>query len=188
MTTTPALIDRDVLEFCSIINPDSNPVYVKVSPREFARLSDCFYNVRKAIESFGGKFAYGWMIWLWPNVLIEAEHHALWETSGGRLVDITAKTDGERKIVFLPDDSATYDFEKDLQLDNVRKPLVEDPDVKRFLKLGADSVSIRKSNRRGQHIVMTPELRLLESQQGVLLQRLRDCYPARVSRGRRRRN
>jgi hypothetical protein len=187
-TSTPAQIDHEVLEFCSSINPDSSPIYVKVAPKEFARPKECFYNVRTAIESFGGECAYGWIIWLWPNVFIEAEHHSVWKTPSGRLLDITPKADGERKIVFLQANSATYDFEADLQLDSVRKPLVEDPDVEQWSKLAADSFSIKKSNRRGNIINVTPELLLVDRQRLVLLQQLQNRYPARVSRRRRRGN
>jgi len=188
MTTTPPEIDSAVREFCSEIKSESSPVYVKVAPREFARPKECFHNVRSAIESFGGECAYGWTIWLWPSVFIEAEHHSVWKTPGGRLLDITPKADGEKKIVFLQDDSATYDFEIDTQLDSIRKPLVEDPDVERWLKLAADSFSIMKSNRKGKEVTVTPELLLVERQRLVLLQQLQNRYPARVFRRRRRGN
>jgi hypothetical protein len=188
MTTTPPQIDGEVRAFCSEINSKSNPTYVKVTPRDFALPRECFYNVRTAIESFGGQFAYGWTIWLWPNVLIEAEHHAVWKTPSGRLIDVTPKAEGERKIVFLQDDSATYDFEIDVQRDSVRKPLVEDPDVAQWLKLAADSFSIMKSNRTGEVVNVTPELLLVERHRAVLLQRLQNRYPAHIARRRKRAN
>ncbi len=42
------------------------------------------------------------------------------EVPGGELVDVTPPVDGERRILFVPDDRTVY---KGVQVRNIRKPL-----------------------------------------------------------------
>jgi len=50
----------------------------------------------------------GWQIWEWPDVLAEAEYHAVWESPKGEWLDITPKDDGVDRILFLPDHGRPY--------------------------------------------------------------------------------
>jgi len=87
--------------------------------------------VRNQIEAHGGSVCYGWQIWEWPNVLINAEFHAVWKDPSGSLVDITPKPPPIQRILFLPDPTREYDGR---QVNNVRRPLRNDPAIKRFIK------------------------------------------------------
>jgi len=121
-TTSPRRISPAILSLCQEINPDAEPVVVPVKPDTGAIPSECFYNVTERIKRDGGSMVYGWTIWEWSRVFIEAEHHAVWEKDG-ELLDITPKQNGERKIVFLPDPSADYDFEGHRRRINIKRSL-----------------------------------------------------------------
>ena len=78
----------------------------------------------------GGTMITGWAIWEWPGLSVEAEFHAIWANSTGDLIDLTPNPLVPKQIVFLPDPRTRYEGR---QIDNVRKPLVKDNDLIRFL-------------------------------------------------------
>lgn len=121
-TTTPRKLGTDVMEFCRGINADAAPFYIPVKPAPDAQPSECFNNVADRVARDGGSLVYGWLIWEWPRVFIEAEHHAIWEKDG-MLVDITPPINGEEKILFLPDPASTYDFAGQKRRINIKKSL-----------------------------------------------------------------
>jgi hypothetical protein len=108
-TTTPKALNSAIVDLCREISPDTEPRFLPVMPDPIAEPSECFNNVMARVSKDGGNLVYGWLVWEWPNVFIEAEHHAVWE-SNGMLVDITPHVNGENKILFLPDPKRTYDF------------------------------------------------------------------------------
>ncbi|BCH67908.1 MULTISPECIES: hypothetical protein [Rhizobium/Agrobacterium group] len=108
-TTAPKALNAAVIDFCREISPDAKPRYLPVMPDPMAQPSECFNNVMARVSKEGGTLVYGWLVWEWPNVFIEAEHHAVWE-SKGTFVDITPHVHGESEILFLPDPKSTYDF------------------------------------------------------------------------------
>ena len=111
-------------------------------------MRECFGNVRRKVEREGGRIQFGWEIYVWPGVYIEAEHHAVYEgPNGPPWLDITpAMTElPYEKRLFLPDDSAVYDFNApDFRRDNIRKALVDDPLVHEFLALAAEMTVIMR--------------------------------------------
>lgn len=67
-----------------------------------------------------------------PGVFIEAEFHAVWRSESGQCLDIVPRPLPFDSITFLPDPNRNY---AGLQVDNVRKPLVKDNDLVRYLFL-----------------------------------------------------
>lgn len=134
---TPNRIDRDALALSTKINRAAKPVYVAVRPVPGAEINECFFNVQRYVTEHGGAVANGWAFWAWPKVYIEAEHHAVWQSPSGELIDITPKADGETRILFLPDQAQTYDHESHRRRDNIRLPLVNDPDLLAFFRARA---------------------------------------------------
>lgn len=51
--------------------------------------SDCYRNVAKRVQMDGGRMRVGWMLRMLPETYLCAEHHAVWETPEGQLVDVT---------------------------------------------------------------------------------------------------
>ncbi len=91
---------------------------------------------------------YGWAIWEWPNVMLEAEHHAVYELPAGPpWIDITPSLiPNVSRRLFLPDDSAIYDFEVEgIRRDNERLALADDPLIEQFFQLAEERNSIMNS-------------------------------------------
>lgn len=123
-TTTPQIISADVLALCHEINPAYTPVWVPTYPDQNARVGECFANVGEKVQREGGAIVYGWAIWEWKRVFVEAEHHAVWEKDKTK-IDITPHTNGEEKILFLPDPDRIYDYNENKRLPNVKRSLDE---------------------------------------------------------------
>jgi len=145
-TTTPPTISDAVLTFCGEITSAAMPEYIQVEPDHTGIHGECFSNVRDRVKSEGGSIVYGWTIWEWPGVLLEAEFHSIWEDRDGARIDVTPKPDGERQILFLPDRSQEFDFETRQRRDNIRKALSQEPDVLEFIELGRRRKQILLTN------------------------------------------
>ncbi|CAH5472694.1 hypothetical protein WNJ68_03495 [Klebsiella grimontii] len=155
----PAQSDApETLDLCQKIVPNVNPEWVKSDPFPGAEEKDCFINVERAIEKNGGRAVNGWTIWQVPGVFIEAEFHCVWEKESGVMLNVTPYPNRPDKILFLPDHTRVYTGK---QLDNVRQPLVNDPDVIRWLYLARRRFEILNTgdlaNQYGQ-IELPPKL------------------------------
>lgn len=135
-----------VLAFCERICPSSSPVRLAIRPEPGCLPRECFPNVRQKMEREGGHIRYGWAIWEWPRVFIEAEHHAVHEGRDGSLTDVTPSTeeDPQAARLFLPDDSAVYDFDNPDggRRDNIRQALAPDAQIEQYLRLAAELAEI----------------------------------------------
>jgi hypothetical protein len=93
-------------------------------------------NVNTKVNSEGGKIQYGWALWQPSRFFLEGEHHAVYEPpSGPPWVDVTPHTPTVSRILFLPDETATYDISSDQRRDNVRMPLLSDARITEFCQL-----------------------------------------------------
>jgi hypothetical protein len=133
---TPTEISEKALELCVRIVPGSRPVFLDVTPDPGCKPEDCFENVRQKVEKEGGRIQYGWALWEWSRVFIEAEHHAVYESvAGPPWLDLTPCLRGSHRRLFLPDDSATYNFnDEGFRRDNIRVALSDDPDIEELFK------------------------------------------------------
>ena len=156
LSGTPTRLSPEILELCEAIVPSLVPEFVAHRPDKSAAVRECFPNVRNRVRAQGGELVYGWAIWEWPEVFVEAEHHGVWRSPDGDLIDITPHeypTDG---VLFLPDPSVPYDFECFTRRDSVRRPNTPLPAVKEFLELSAltfhklESVSVGQEYRMNQ--------------------------------------
>ena len=121
-TTAPQAVSAPIVSLCGEINPDQTPVWVPVRPDPVAIVNECFNNVLAKVARDGGAIVYGWLIWEWPRVLIDAEHHAVWQQHDS-LIDITPHVNGEPKVLFLPDPGRIYDYEGKQRIINVKRSL-----------------------------------------------------------------
>ena len=99
--TTPRRITRSIWDFCDGLSPDSQPIFVSVSPAQGAFQARCYANVNWYVHENGGDFQHGWIIWEEPGIFLSAEHHCV-HIQNGRYLDITPPLNGERKVLFLP--------------------------------------------------------------------------------------
>lgn len=106
---TPKIIDKKIEKFCRKINYHKRPYYVDVQPINGAKFNECFNNVKQFIELNSGKCIHGWIIWLHPHCMLEAEFHAICKTSDNQFIDVTPHKNNESKILFLEDDKLIYE-------------------------------------------------------------------------------
>lgn len=102
----PNTITEEIEHFCQSIVSGQKPLYVSVMPVPDAEVNRCHINVKQQVHHCGGSSVFGWIIWQ-SKALLHAEFHCVWQ-SDDTLIDITPKTDGETKIVFLPDSHHTW--------------------------------------------------------------------------------
>lgn len=148
-TTTPVNISDAIIKFCAKIDPTQTPVFITPKPNSKAILSECFSNVREHVRVLGGSMQLGWIIWETPDIMLEANFHAVWRSPDGQFVDVTPQIDGETKILFLPDSAAMIQKETGDVVGMRRMPLVDDPLVHEFIRLGdlKDTLMVRAQQR-----------------------------------------
>jgi hypothetical protein len=116
-------------------------MYLAIRPEAGCEPNECFPNIRRKVEREGGRIQFGWALDEWPRVFIEAIHHAVYETPGREMwLDITPADPGDpqRTRLFLPDDSAVYDFEKQERRDHIRLALTQGPAIDEYLQLAVE--------------------------------------------------
>ncbi|TPD98478.1 zinc chelation protein SecC [Stenotrophomonas maltophilia] len=145
VTTTPTEITRAIRYLADTVVPRAQPVYLPVQPEADAIVHECFPNVQAKVGRDGGQMRCGWQLWEWPNVLVEAEFHAVWVSPAGELIDITPKPEGEARILFVPDPSRRYEG---VAIDNVRRSLRDDQLIRHFIQVSEAIVRVMNRGKR----------------------------------------
>lgn len=130
-TRVPDPAKKHVRSFCNRVVPDGEPILLAIEAEADSQLNDCMNIVKARILADGGGVVYGWGIWELPNVLIEAEFHAVWEDDSGSLRDISPAPAGVASRLFLPDPNRRYEGK---MVDNIRHPLTDHPAALRLIK------------------------------------------------------
>ena len=167
-TTTPPTISDDVLRLCRERLRGGEPTYVPVEEEPMSALNECFSTVRRRIRTHGGSIEYGWTIWEWPGIIVEAEHHAIWLTPDGRRVDIARKRYGEKNVLFVPDPKTPHVGKR---VDNRRLAISKHQAVREFLAV-TDEINREKGMSIGM-FRMTSKLQALMFRMGELELKLR---------------
>ena len=165
-TGTPSTISEPILSLCRSICSSQKPVYVKHSPESYAQVNECFPAVDKKVRECGGKVLYGWQLWEWSDVLLEAEFHAVWLSPENELVDVTLKPSHLEKILFLPDPSMRYEGK---QVNNIRVPLSNNPLTRDFIGICDALFRIQNKGDRANQAAVS-----LEGTEAQLHQRLQE--------------
>jgi hypothetical protein len=154
-TTTPARIDASVRRLIQFVAPGARARYLEVRPESGATVNGCFSNVRAKRARDGGRMLCGWQLWEWPRVLVEAEFHAVWLSPHGEMVEITPKPNGERSVLFVPDERRGYEGR---MVDNVRMALHEDQLIEHFIRVSGAivQVMVRSGRATGHGHVWVP--------------------------------
>lgn len=155
--------DSKIQELCEQVVPGSQATYLAVEPIRGAVDNECYGNVAKAIELYGGTTQLGWKIWeTLPGVMAEAEFHAVWIDKEGTMHEVSpAPMFGMNRILFLPDNSRQYSGK---QIDNIRIPLKDDALIREFI---ASSESFYKATNRGELADYHGELVLTRGMQAI---------------------
>ena len=168
-TTTPTALSPAIVSFCREISPDHVASRVPVRPDANAIPNECFHNVTARVSLEGGTIIYGWAIWEWPRVLIEAEHHAVWEKNGV-VLDITPHSMQEAQIVFDP--GRVYDFAGKKRVINLKRSLGELESVDNWIRAADVVHQAMEANSVGN------EVRMNRAQLGALVENLRNAQAA----------
>jgi hypothetical protein len=131
-TGTPGRISREILVLARELSSGHQPRFVPIAPDQTAKVGECFFNVQSKIAREGGEIVYGWAIWEWPRVFIEAEHHAVW-SSGTEWIDITPNDPGIHRVLFLADPTRAFDYRSYKRIMNVKRPLNSAPFIQDWL-------------------------------------------------------
>lgn len=167
----PAAIDTEhVRAFCDEVAPGQQPVSVSCEPLANQPMNECFAVIPQHVLAAGGEQLLGWAIWEYPGIFIEAEFHAVWRDPSGRLLDLSPRPIAFDKITFLPDQNAEY---CDRQVDNIRKPLIDDPSLTRFLYLAKKRFNIMNTgDLADQHGQIALPKKLMREYERVLKEML----------------
>jgi len=126
MTLTPPLA-----ALCKELVPGATPVVLpRLAPLD-QRPGDCFDTVVQHVVERGGNPCYGWVLWEWPDLFLEAEFYAVWRDPEGNLLDITPRAGDARSVLFLADPQRAFDGRR---VNSVRQPISRDPAVTAFLR------------------------------------------------------
>lgn len=146
--TTPKFVSKEIITLCEDIEKRKSPFFVDVRPAQKALINECYENVRKQVKEEKGKIVYGWQVWEWPNVMIEAEFHAIWNQSNGGFLDITPKSEEIDQILFLPSDN----IYRNQQINSIRRALKDDKLIHDFIQAAEDEFEfMNRGSRKGKH-------------------------------------
>lgn len=139
-TRTPPDADKHIQRLIARVAPGQVPVRLPVTPDAGALAGECYANVAARVAAEGGSVLYGWQLWEWPHVFVEAEFHAVWRSPTGELRDVTLRQDDETEILFVPDPRRTY---RGVPIDNVRIAIRDDPVVHDFIAAAEEMTRLR---------------------------------------------
>ncbi len=168
-TGTPARITEAIKTLCREISPDHAPGFVVVALEADSKPHECFYNVKQKIARDRGHIVYGWAIWEWPRVFLEAEHHAVW-SDGDRLVDVTPHVPASDRILFLPDPQRVYDYVTKKRILNVKRSLGNFPSVERWIEAIDRMQQYMEDNSKGSIVTMNEQVAAVLYQEARMAQ------------------
>ena len=174
---TPTIIDNHVEKLIKLLNTNTPPIYLNVTPEPYSQVTQCFTSVDEKIKRDGGSQVLGWQIWK-SDILVEAEFHAVWKSPNGDLQDITPKQIDISKILFLPDPKAQY---VGSQVDNIRVNITQNKLIDDFIEI---SKAIFKMENKGNR-AFEYELKLIgaEAQNYKVLTQIKHALYSMITHG-----
>lgn len=106
-STSPTGIDGNIRSLLRYLELENQPK-LRLKKEKISGFNpephNCHLNNMVQCQIKGGSIQFGWIIW--ENQLLdftEAMFHSVWRNRKGKLIDITPRQDGEKKILFVPD-------------------------------------------------------------------------------------
>jgi hypothetical protein len=137
IATIPKASDRDVVMLLNLNCLTGAPTMVRYEERGYSARF-CHVSAKHCAILHGGRRVHGWALWrrVVPGAppgttILLAEHHSVWETPGGELLDVTPRTFEDPDVLFLRDDSATIIAANGVFL--LRTDLTDWPEIPRML-------------------------------------------------------
>lgn len=97
---------RRVVGFLRSQTPEVIPVDAR---NTIFRLGYCWYNAQRAANDWGGDVVHGWLIWETDDGLL-AQHHTVWKTPDGPLVDVTPNDGDFKETLFSRSPQHPFDY------------------------------------------------------------------------------
>jgi hypothetical protein len=85
---TPRILTARLVDICDSHNLH-DLVFVPRVPKNDCEAGNCFSNVQKYVEKYGGNLLMGWNVTVRKNLYVECEAHAVWENPEKQVIDIT---------------------------------------------------------------------------------------------------
>jgi len=139
----PTTIDENVNALVRKLGLPGPPQFVPVQTTPTSIVADCFANVDTQVAGSGGAKVYGWKLWLFPDVWVAAEFHAVWRSPQGQLIDVTPSSSGST-ILFVSDPTRTYNGRT---LNNVHHLISKKPIVAMYVELADLRTNFQESRR-----------------------------------------
>lgn len=102
-------LDQDVVAFVEMFGLKSSPIFLSYEDCGYER-EWCHVSAKHRALRHGGRRVHGWALWQYDELLL-GDHHSVWETREGKLVDVTPPRFGANRILFVRDDAATIEEE-----------------------------------------------------------------------------
>jgi len=126
-TRTPVRISPEIIRLCRDLVADARQAFfLAAQPIPGADPLQCFPVVEEFVAKNGGELCVGWRIWEWPEVMIEAEFHGVWQAPNGDLRDLTTEA-ATGRILFLRDPAKKYEGKR---VKAVRRPLADIQEIR----------------------------------------------------------
>lgn len=130
---TPDKNDEYVRTFAKSLDTKGDLFCIDVCPEKWSKEIRCFENVNNKIKQSGGEEIQGWIIWQWPNILLQAEYHSVWKSFDNLLIDITPHGKNIDRILFGQTDSKKYLFNQSIVVPvSHMEPICADEIVKEY--------------------------------------------------------
>ena len=100
----PLLDDPSVTNFFAMWQLTETPLHLDYTDYGY-EAAWCHLSAKHRAIVFGGRRVHGWALWKFGPDLV-ADHHSVWETEEGNLVDVTPPSNGGTEILFVRDDTA----------------------------------------------------------------------------------
>jgi hypothetical protein len=120
----------ELAALCEELVRGGTPVSLARGAPVDAKPIDCFDTVERRTVADGGNACFGWALWEFPGIFLEAEFYSVWREPSGALRDVTPRI-GVGDLLFLPDPQRVFDGRR---MQSIRRPLSRDPAVTGFLR------------------------------------------------------
>lgn len=142
-TIVPNFVSQELKKACLHVAGNDEPIFLEVKPREEYKINKCAYNAKLEAESVGGQVIFGWAVFVWENVMYDFIGHAVVEVEG-QYYCVTPTKKGENKVLFVPDDSISFDFnDPDSRLPSCEVPISKRLEVKKLLEIRENSRTLK---------------------------------------------
>lgn len=116
LSTPPTKIDANIRSLLCYLNLENQPKLRLKKEKTSGfnpELHNCHLNNMVQCQFKGGSIQFGWVIWETKALeFTEAMFHSVWRNHKGKLIDITPRQDGEKKILFIPDPNRKISWTK----------------------------------------------------------------------------